>query len=244
MKHFRHIRGAIFNADETIILSWGDDKIVRLWNAKNGSLINKIEHNDYVFRALFNKDETIILSWTKDSHIRLWNTNNGSFVTEMKYGRLYGASFNKDSSLTLSWGIYWDWLISIKELELVEADSIIIWNAKDGVPAADFMKHDGDVNGALFNHDETRILSWSDDKTVRLWNIAADYDFPNEHLPLLVNVMTVTQMDDYGYVTALNKAEWEKQKKEYIKIAKEHLKTCKYKEANLYLKQRKYWGDD
>jgi hypothetical protein len=32
------------------------------------------------------------------------------------------------------------------------------------------MKHDGSVNGAVLTKDETRILSWSEDKTLRLWD--------------------------------------------------------------------------
>ena len=34
------------------------------------------------------------------------------------------------------------------------------------------MKHDDPVNGALFDKAEARILSWSSDATVRLWDIA------------------------------------------------------------------------
>jgi hypothetical protein len=34
------------------------------------------------------------------------------------------------------------------------------------------MKHDGPVNGAVLTKDEARILSWSDDNTARLWNVA------------------------------------------------------------------------
>jgi len=32
--------------------------------------------------------------------------------------------------------------------------------------------HGGPVSGALFSADESRILTWSDDKTARLWNVA------------------------------------------------------------------------
>jgi hypothetical protein len=32
------------------------------------------------------------------------------------------------------------------------------------------MKHDARVYGAVPTKDETRILSWSDDKTLRLWD--------------------------------------------------------------------------
>ena len=34
------------------------------------------------------------------------------------------------------------------------------------------MQHEGSVNGALFSRDESRILSWSEDKTLRLWDAA------------------------------------------------------------------------
>jgi WD40 repeat protein len=34
------------------------------------------------------------------------------------------------------------------------------------------MKHDGSVSGALFTRDGGRILSWSEDKSLRLWDAA------------------------------------------------------------------------
>jgi WD40 repeat protein len=34
------------------------------------------------------------------------------------------------------------------------------------------MRHDDWVRGALLSRDETRILSWSEDKTVRLWDVS------------------------------------------------------------------------
>ena len=55
-----------------------------------------------------------------------------------------------------------------------------LWEAKDGSPIGQPMKHDGVVYGAEFNKDETRILTWSDDDTARLWNIEIDEDFPRE----------------------------------------------------------------
>jgi WD40 repeat protein len=34
------------------------------------------------------------------------------------------------------------------------------------------MKHEGAVNGAQFDKDGRRILSWSLDKTIRLWDVS------------------------------------------------------------------------
>ena len=34
------------------------------------------------------------------------------------------------------------------------------------------LRHEGGVRGAAFNGDESRILTWSDDGTARLWDAA------------------------------------------------------------------------
>jgi hypothetical protein len=39
-------------------------------------------------------------------------------------------------------------------------------------PPISILNHSGPVNGALYSPDGTRILSWSDDKTLRLWDAA------------------------------------------------------------------------
>jgi hypothetical protein len=50
-------------------------------------------------------------------------------------------------------------------------------------------------------------------------------------------------MDDSGNVRVLKKEEWEIKKQKYIRIAEDHLKTCKYKSANIYSnRQKPFWG--
>ena len=47
-----------------------------------------------------------------------------------------------------------------------------LWDVATGRQIGPAMTHDGSVYGALLNWDETRILSWSYDQTVRLWDMA------------------------------------------------------------------------
>jgi hypothetical protein len=103
------------------------------------------------------------------------------------------------------------------------------------------MKHEGTVSGATFNEDESRVLSWGDG-AVRLWDIQEDFDFPRAHIRLLVEVVTGTVMDDVGNVSALRPDEWTNRKTQYRTIAEQHLITCQYKDANLYLRQKRFWG--
>jgi hypothetical protein len=103
------------------------------------------------------------------------------------------------------------------------------------------LRHDERVLGAAWNHDESLILTWSKDNTARLWNTKADIDFPQEYLPLLVEVMTGTTMDEAGNITVLTLDQWQQRRDAYIDIAERHLTMCKHRGANLYLKQKPVW---
>jgi hypothetical protein len=49
-------------------------------------------------------------------------------------------------------------------------------------------------------------------------------------------------MDDVGDVSTLTPEEWTKRKMQYREIAEQHLMTCQYRDANLYLRQKRFWG--
>ncbi len=147
-RHDAPVRGALLTRDETRILSWSDDKTLRLWDVETGRQIGPAMQHDngvlgkHVFAnavngALLTRDETRILSWSNDHTLRLWD-----LATARQIG-----------------------------------------------PA---MQHDDVVWGALLIRDETRILSWSWDGTLRLWDaswhgrnlleIACNYSPPDHDL--------------------------------------------------------------
>ena len=57
IEHDGIIYGALFNQDETWILTWSADGTARLWDASDGSSIGQpMKHHDSVRGALFNQD--------------------------------------------------------------------------------------------------------------------------------------------------------------------------------------------
>ena len=141
-------------------------------------------------------------------------------------GKIIGAAWNADESLVLTWS----------------ADSTArLWRARDGTPVGPPFRHEDDVLGAAWNHDESRLLTWSDDQTAREWNTRADVDFPQQDLPLSVEVMTGTTMDEAGNVAVLSPDEWERRRRSYVDIAARHLRTCRYPSENLYARQKLLW---
>ena len=135
-----------------------------------------------------------------------------------------GAKFNRDGTNVLIWCL---------------DGTILLWDTRKDVLNGYSLKHNDLVYNAVFNHDETRILTLSNDGTARFQVIETDEDFPKEHLPLMVEVATGTSMDDYGSVNNLSKKKWEELRAEYIRIAEEHLKDCKHKSVNIYLNYQK-----
>lgn len=240
MKHGGAVQTAIFNQERRLIFTWSAG-VMRSWQmlqdnpravqiseyrqeGKNTTPWLR-EHKISAKGAIFSQDESQILTWDENDIARLWWTKDGSFAAPpMKPGQaVKGAAFSQDGELILTWGSGW----------------IQLWH-KFGFLAVLPMIHEGDISAA-FSQDERSILTWDWDKTARLWDISVDYDFPQKHLLLLVEVVTGTTMDDLGNVTALSPEAWQQKRVEYIERAEEHLKTCQYQDANIYLKQKSMW---
>ena len=95
MMHDSNVNGAVFNKDETRILTWtgmykNNRGTARLWDAADGSPVGQtMKHNSYVDGAIFNKDETKILTRTWGGVVRLWDTADCSTVGQpMKHGQI------------------------------------------------------------------------------------------------------------------------------------------------------------
>jgi len=97
------------------------------------------------------------------------------------------------------------------------------------------MLHKGDVNGAVFNSDEIRILTWSGDRTARLWDVPGDLDFPKEKFKLMIMALTGTEFNTIMQETKCIEPErWRKLNHEYWEFAREHYKICKYPRQNVF----------
>lgn len=69
--------------------------------------------------------------------------------------------------------------------------------------------HDDAVTGAVFTGDEARVLSWSRDGAVKLWDVALnDEDLTPAERILDLEVRSATRLGVSGQLTKLSSAEW------------------------------------
>ena len=79
LQHEDSVLGAVFNRDESRILTWSADKTARLWDARTGQPLGPaLQHENPVWGALFSRDESRILTWSDDKTARLWTRAPGS----------------------------------------------------------------------------------------------------------------------------------------------------------------------
>jgi hypothetical protein len=67
-------------------------------------------------------------------------------------------------------------------------------------------KHDA-VDGAVFTGDESRLLSWSVDGVVKLWDVILTDLTPAEQI-LELEVRSATRLSDSGQLVPLSSVEW------------------------------------
>ena len=147
---------AFNNANEIITYN---NQCIRKWNQNTGNLVYMIDgHNEVVNSAIFSPDGTEFLSCSNDGTIKLWDNYNGMLIRTIYFANALSIAFSPDGLLILGGCFDSD-------------DSLILLDKKTGEEIKAFQGHKSNVTCVLFSADGKRILSGSEDKTIKLWEI-------------------------------------------------------------------------
>ena len=160
MKHEREVRGAAVSVDGGSVASWSADGIVRPWSIETGrELVAPMKH-DHVFRAAPMTDGSILTA-AGGVALRFWKAGReaGEHLRHSQCGNFaQGAGFRRDAGRAPH-----------PVHRRREAAAVGCGHRR---AARVEMTHELTVHGAAFTHDESRIISWSYDATVRWWDAA------------------------------------------------------------------------
>ncbi len=158
--HIDWIVSAAFSPDGTRIVSGGDDKIVRIWDATTGEELKALTgHLARVSSVTFSPDGARILSGSYDQSIKLWDISNGKELRTFTghSDRVFNVAMTPDGTRIVSGG----------------ADSMVkLWDAGTGAELRTFRGHAGWVKGVAISPDGTRIASGGSDTAIRLWDLS------------------------------------------------------------------------
>ncbi|MCP4409130.1 MAG: hypothetical protein GY807_15510 [Gammaproteobacteria bacterium] len=159
LTHDAEVTQAIWNQDESLILTSSKDDTARVWDARTGEERLRLPHNADVNQATWNQDESLILttsgSFDGSGATGVWDARTGEEVLRLSHdANVNQTIWSQDESLILTTS---------------NDKTARVWDAQTGQERL-ILTHDANVNQATWNQDESLILTSSDDKTAQVWD--------------------------------------------------------------------------
>ncbi|MBW4661725.1 MAG: NACHT domain-containing protein [Drouetiella hepatica Uher 2000/2452] len=171
------IWSAAFSPDGATIVSGSEDGKVRLWDADTGRCCQILEgHQGRVWTASFSPQGQIVASGGDDQTIRLWHRATGRCLKILKerLGQIRRVEFSPDGRLLATNNgdntvKIWDVSQIYRSLSSDSSSS----NVPLSIPRLRTLKgHGGRIYGIAFLLDSDRLITGSEDQTLRLWEIS------------------------------------------------------------------------
>jgi WD40 repeat protein len=181
--HEYGVNQAVWNRDESRILTAGEDSTARVWDAQTGEELLTLSSHEYgVNQAVWNPDGSRILTAGCDRILsgercaegtaRVWDARTGEELVILSGHTEWvnQAVWNADGSRILTAGCdQQDTVVLGTDSGRCVESTARVWDAQTGEELAVLSGHIGEVNQAVWNGDESRILTASSDGTVRQW---------------------------------------------------------------------------
>ncbi len=145
--------------------SSGNDKLVKIWDAKNGKLVHEITALDYARRLVFSPDSRYVLAAESTPHIEIWEVKSAKRKHNLQGKGItcFEAAFSPDGKqIVAGCGIdlkYWDF---------ESGEEIAVFEDLKFEPDAPRPRK---VNSAIFSPNGQQVLTWYD----------GDYNFYEKH---------------------------------------------------------------
>lgn len=175
-----HIVSSVrFIPSRNLLASASRDTQVKLWNTDNGHCVGAIDgHTGWVREIFPSADGNFLLSTGDDMTVRLWDVSGTH--PECKMTAIGHENFNTCCAIAppASFQYIAPWLGLKKQTSPVEFmatgsrdKTIKVWNCR-GVCIMNLVGHDNCVRAIAFHPGGKYLLSVSDDKTLRCWDLS------------------------------------------------------------------------
>jgi WD40 repeat protein/serine/threonine protein kinase len=155
------VASAAVSADGKLIATGSWDHSAKIWDAKTGHAIRKLEggHTGYVNSVEFSSDGRELLTASDDGFARIWDIASGKptgIAFDGNKARMFAATYSPDGKTVLT----------------ASADKTAqVWDRATGKPAMPPLKgHEWAVLCGQFSADGKRIITGSQDASARIWD--------------------------------------------------------------------------
>ena len=158
LSHEGDVGHVAFSPDRMLLLTAGNDRLVRIWDLATGELrYPPIVHGGEVLFGDFSPDGTRFVTASSDQKARVFETATGRMITDRiqhDYD-VVQATFSPDG----------------QSIATASADETArVWDAETGDPRSQPLRHVFAVRQVTFTKSGDALLSASQDGTVKLWD--------------------------------------------------------------------------
>ena len=158
--HGAEVNGASFSGDGAQVLTYSNDGTARVWDAGTGALRHRLDHNGawVRFAAFATPDGTRLVTVANDHLLRMWDTTTQEIVREVAFPTPRGGL-----------GL-WSIALGSNPSMIALAVDKTAWSTHLDRGKIDLVGHTDIIQSISYNADDTRILTASEDGTVRVWD--------------------------------------------------------------------------
>jgi WD40 repeat protein len=166
--HFSTVDSLSWDPASNKIASGSYDQTIKIWDGKSLELIKTLQgHSGWVRSVSWNNDGSQIVSGSKDKTIKIWDSWSGKALHTLE-GHSDGVAsvaWNHDSTKIVSGSVdttikVWHWTKSTFSM----FSGGMSWKLLKTLKG-----HSSSVFSVSWNHDGTKIVSGSGDKTIKIW---------------------------------------------------------------------------
>jgi WD40 repeat protein len=148
-----------FSGDEKRIATGADDGTARVWSLDPPAEPVILAHPKQVYAASFSPDGTKVISSCADGIVRVWPLAGQDQTMQFDAHHDGAPKFAVNRAFDLVACAYEDGVVRLWKTDTPSA------------PHREFKGHTKPVSGVRFSPDESQVLTWSEDGSVRLWPV-------------------------------------------------------------------------